>query len=181
VRPRPSEATINLMGIPRAMKAVLLGALLSGLPGLAGCGGGQDVTAASIQAARQRWQQARIHDYDLEWTSSGLRQAHYLVAVRNDTVRTITMLQPSGRRTVLQSHDPRYFGVDGLFLVMADELAQLGTDRPFGQPRGTKVVLRFTPDPKLGYPRRYRRDVVGARSGLSIDVLRLTPNSAAAP
>ena len=41
---------------------------------------------------------------------------------------------------------------NGLFTTIADELAQLKMDRPFGQPPGTKVVMRFTPDPKLGYP-----------------------------
>lgn len=151
------------------------------LMGLVGCGGGEDVTVASIRAAKQRWQQARLRDYDLEWTSSGLRQAHYLVTVRDDKVRTIQMVQPDGRHTLMRSYDPRYFGVDGLFLVIAEELAQLGTERPFGQPKGAKAVLRFTPDPKLGYPLRYRRDVVGARLPLSIDVVRLTPNSAPVP
>jgi hypothetical protein len=147
----------------------------------AGCGGGEDVTAASIRAARQRWQKAGLHDYDLEWTSFGLRQSHYVVAVRGDQVRTVAMVQPNGGRTIVRPPDPRFYGVDGLFLVIADELAQLATDHPFGQPRGTKAVLRFTPDPKLGYPRRYRRDVVGARAGLGIDVVRLTPNSAPVP
>lgn len=148
---------------------------------LAGCGGGEDVTAGSIQAARQRWQAARLHDYDLEWTSWGLREAHYVVSVRDDRVRAIELVRPDGRKLPIHSPEPRYFGVDGLFTTIADELAQLGTDRPFGQPKGTQVVLRFTPDPKLGYPRRYRRDVAGARATLGIDVVRLTPNSNPVP
>ena len=58
---------------------------------------------------------------------------------------------------------------------MADELALLDTDKPFGQPKGTTAVLRFTTDPTFGYLRTYRRDVMGAPSALAIDVLRFTP------
>ncbi|MDR3632744.1 MAG: DUF6174 domain-containing protein [Isosphaeraceae bacterium] len=155
----------------------MTGTVLSSLLVLAGCAGGEDVTAASIQAAKQRWHQARVRDYDLEWTSSGLRQSHYVVAVRDGKVRTVEMVQPNGQRAVVRPPEPRFYGVDGLFLVMADELAQLATDQPFGQPRGTKAVLKFTPDPTLGYPQRYRRDVLGARAPLGIDVVRLTPKS----
>ena len=82
---------------------------------------------------------------------------------------------PDGRRYELHPAEPRFFGVDGLFTTIADELAQLKSDRPFGQPKGTKVVMRFTPDPKLGYPRFYRRDVLGTSQGLAIDVVRLVP------
>ena len=61
-------------------------------------------------------------------------------------------------------------------MTIADELAQLGTSTPFGQPKGTKSVLRFTPDPELGYPRRYRRDVLGTPLALAIDVIRFEPS-----
>jgi hypothetical protein len=36
-------------------------------------------------------------------------------------------------------------------------------------------VLRFEPDPKLGYPRSYRRDVLGTPQALAIDVVRFEP------
>ena len=65
--------------------------------------------------------------------------------------------------------------MDGLFLTIADELASLKTDNPFGQPKGTKVVMRFKPDPKLGYPLWYRRDVMGTPQGMRIDVIKLVP------
>jgi hypothetical protein len=35
--------------------------------------------------------------------------------------------------------------------------------------------MRFTPDPKLGYPRSYRRNVLGTSLELAIDVIRLIP------
>ena len=86
-----------------------------------------------------------------------------------------------GRRFEVHPADPRFYGVDGLFTTIADELEQLKSDRPFGQPKGTKMVMRFTPDPQLGYPRSYRRDVLGTSQGLAIDVIRLIPKGAGIP
>jgi hypothetical protein len=142
---------------------------------LAGCAGGEDVTTQSIRAARARWDRAKFRNYDLEWTSSGLSNAHYVVSVRDGRVTLIESLASSGRRGVVKPAEPEFYGVDGLFTIMDDELAQLDQPTPFGHPKGTKAVLRFSPDPKLGYPRNYRRDVMGAPMALVIDVVRLTP------
>ena len=141
----------------------------------AGCSGGQTVTPEALAAARQTWTAAGMHDYDLEWTASGPSSGHYFVTVRGGEVRKVESVAPDGRKYELHPAEPRFFGVDGLFTTIADELAQLKSDRPFGQPKGTKVVMRFTPDPRLGYPRLYRRDLLGTMRGLAIDVVRLTP------
>jgi hypothetical protein len=142
---------------------------------LAGCGGGEEVTSQSIAKARKVWARARVDDYDLDWTSSGTNNAYYRVRVRDGKVRTVEQVLPDGRTVELHPGEPRYYGIDGLFLTMADEYAQLGTDRPFGQAKGTTAVLRFTPDPKYGYPRSYRRDVVGSPRPVAIDVVRFVP------
>jgi hypothetical protein len=147
---------------------------------VAGCSGGQTVTPETIADARKVWTQAGIRDYDLEWTATGVNRAHYFVTVRGAVVRKIESVAPDGRKFEVHPAEMRFYGVDGLFTTIADELAQLKMDRPFGQPPGTKVVMRFTPDPKLGFPRSYRRDVLGTMQGLAIDVIRLTPTSAAA-
>ena len=139
------------------------------------CSGGLTVTPEAITEARKIWAGAGMRDYDLEWIASGMSSAHYFVTVRGGEVRKVESVAPDGRRFELHPAEPRFFGVDGLFTTIADELAQLKSDRPFGQPRGTKVVMRFTPDPKLGYPRLYRRDVLGTTQGLAIDVVRLIP------
>jgi hypothetical protein len=65
------------------------------------------------------------------------------------------------------------YSVDGLFTTIKDEIAQLDQPSPFGQPKGTSAILKFTPDPDLGYPKGYRRDVLGTPKGVSIDVLKL--------
>jgi hypothetical protein len=161
--------------LSRRSRAVSPAWLVLGLA-LAGCGGGEEVTSQSIRAARRLWDRARILDYDVEWTSSGLNKAHYLVAVRDGRVRSVEAVQPDGRRLELHPPEPRFYGVDGLFTVLSDELAQLQTSNPFGQAKGTKVVMRFTPDPRLGYPRSYHRNVLGTPQVLAIEVLRLTPH-----
>jgi hypothetical protein len=153
--------------------------LLLTLFALAGCaGGGEEVTTRSLRAASRTWDQAKVRDYDLEWTSSGARAGHYRVFVRGGRVQAVYMVvldRKTGREKELEAHTaaPRFFGVDGLFQTMEEELDQAQADTPFGQPKGTQVVLRFTPDPQLGYPRQYRRDVLGSSQRLAIDVLRL--------
>jgi hypothetical protein len=142
---------------------------------LAGCDGGEDVTTRSLQAAQRTWRQAKIRDYDLEWTTSGARNNHYRVFVRGGDVRAIYMVQPGGKEVPAKPGDPRFFGVDGLFQTIEEELDQARSDSPFGQPRGTRVVLKFTPDPQLGYPRDYHRDVLGGPGRLAINVIRFDP------
>jgi Family of unknown function (DUF6174) len=148
---------------------------------VAGCGGGRDVTPRAIRDARRTWERADLRDYDLEWISSGAQNAHYRVFVRGGEVQSVRTVLPDGREIEAHSAQPESFGVDGLFQVLEEELAQLRADRPFGQPPGTTAVLRFDPDPRLGYPRSYRRDVVGAPKGIAIDVIGLVPDSGAVP
>ena len=157
----------------RATRLLLVIPLLA----LTGCSDGEPVTAQSLAKARKVWAQAGIDDYELDWTSSGTNNAYYRVRVRDGQVRTVEQLLPDGRTVELHPGEPRYYGVDGLFLTIADEYASLETDHPFGQPKGTKAVFRFTTDPKYGYPRSYRRDVVGATLPVAIDVVRFVPDS----
>jgi hypothetical protein len=158
----PSTCTIRLF---------LAGTLLA----FAGCGGGEDVTARSIAEARRKWDRAGIRNYDLEWTSAGLSRAHYVVTVRDGQVHSIASILSDGRRMDVHPAEPKFYGVEGLFMIIGDELTQLQMRAPFGQPKGTKAVLRFTPDPELGYPRSYRRDVLGTPLALAIDVIRFRP------
>jgi hypothetical protein len=152
-----------------------------GIVAVFGCSGGQDVTPESIAAAKALWTRAGIRDYELElkWSTSGMNTAHYLVTVRDGTVSKFESIPPDGRRVALLPSAGRYYSVDGLFLTIANELAQMQTERPFTQPKGTKVVMQFKTDPKLGYPLWYRRDVMGVSQGARIDVLRLTPTAPA--
>lgn len=165
---------------PRAARPARIVVLLT-LTALTGCAGGEAVTTKSIAEARARWEGANVRDYDLEWTSSGQQNARYAVRVRDGRVRSIESIAPGGLRGVVKPAAPEFYGVDGLFTTIADEFAQLDQAAPFGQPRGTKAVLRFHPDPRYGYPRSYRRDVLGAPTALAIDVVRFAPVSVPPP
>jgi hypothetical protein len=156
-----------------------------GLPTLliaiAGCGGGQEVTPEAVRAARQLWTRAGMADYDLDWSVSGPNNARYLVAVRGGEVRKVEMFRPDGGKVELHPEKKQFFGVDGLFLTMDEELAVCSkNEKPFGQPKGTRVVMRFQPDEKLGYPHWYHRDVLGSPMSMAIDVHALTPARPAA-
>jgi hypothetical protein len=140
-----------------------------------GCAGGESVTPEALNQAKRVWAQANIQDYDLDWSVKGPNNAHYFVTVRGGVVSKIESVQRDGSKLELHSEQPRFFSVDGLFLTIAEELALVDTDQPFGQPKGTKVVMRFKPDVQFGYPHWYRRDVLGTPLSISIEVIRLTP------
>ncbi|HEV3120514.1 MAG TPA: DUF6174 domain-containing protein [Isosphaeraceae bacterium] len=143
---------------------------------LAGCGAGEQVTPSALAKARRNWSKAKIHDYNLEWTSSGQRTSHYRVYVRDGKVKRIDSVLPGGHEKVMHPAEPDMYSVDGLLQVIEEELAQVKGPSPFGQAHGAGAVLRFTPDPALGYPKSYSRDVPGTPQGLAIDVVRLDVN-----
>jgi hypothetical protein len=154
-------------------------AMLAACAAALGCSGGQEVTSENVEAAQRLWTKAGIRDYDLEYTS-GPYNDHFLVTVHDGAVRKVESIQPGGGRVELHPGAPRFYSVDGLFLTITNELAQLKTDTPFGKPRGTKVVMKFQTDPELGYPRWYRRDIMGMSQGARIDVIKITPTTAGA-
>jgi hypothetical protein len=135
-----------------------------------------------LRQAKRTWEEANIRDYDLEWRSAGESPSHYLVFVRQGRIREVRRILETAReikanngRTVIEAHpgDPTLYSVDGLFRILEQELDEAQTDTPFGGPKGARVLLKFTPDDALGYPRHYARDVVGARKSLALDVIRL--------
>jgi Family of unknown function (DUF6174) len=141
----------------------------------AGCGGGQEVTPEAVDQARRLWAQANIRDYDLDWSVRGPNNAHYFVTVRDGEVRKIESISRDGTKVELHPGDPQFYSVNGLFHTVEDELALVKTDHPFGQPEGTRIAMRFSPDAKLGYPHWYHRDVMGTPLSIAIEVNTLTP------
>ena len=162
---------------PRALRLrrFAMSGILTIVGAVSGCAGGQQATPEALEQAKQLWAKAGIRDYELEWTVAGGQTNHYVVLVRNGEVRQIEAILPDGTRTSRKIPDNRYYSVDGLFRTIADELAQLKTDHPFDRPAGTQVVMRFKPDPKLGYPHWYHRDVMGTSLSIAIDVVKLVP------
>lgn len=157
-----------------------MSAILAIMGMIGGCAGGQQATPVAVEQARELWKKAGIRDYDLEWTVGGAQTNHYVVQVRDGEVRQIEAISPDGSRRSPRIPDTRYYSVDGLFLTIANELAQLKTEHPFDRPQGTQVVMRFKPDPKLGYPHWYHRDVMGTSLSIAIDVVNFVPHSSTA-
>jgi hypothetical protein len=166
LRLRPGTRWLASLGILAVCASVL------------GCSGGQEVTSENVGAAKRLWTEAGIRDYDLEYTS-GPFDDHYVVTVHDGTVRKVESIQPGGGRVELHPGEPRYYSVDGLFLTITNELAQLKTDTPFEKPKGTKIVMKFQTDPKLGYPHWYRRDIMATSLGARFDVIKITRTAAA--
>ena len=134
-----------------------------------GCGQGDEVNASSLRKARLAWNRSKIRNYDLEWITTGPQTSpsgdHYAVAVRDGEVTSIDRVRPDGKRFRLRPARANFYGMEGLFLTMEEELAQLKTDTPFNAPKGTDVILRFTTDPTLGYVKSYRRDILTQSEG----------------
>ena len=181
-RPSSSRSSASLLHMKRCAATnwfrcdAIFGIVLI-MATISGCAGGQQATPEAVTQARQLWTKAGIRDYDLEWTVGGGQTSHYVVQVRDGEVRQIETISPDGTRRSPKIPDTRYYSVDGLFLTIANELAQLKTDHPFDRPPGTQVVMRFKPDPKLGYPHWYHRDVMGTSLSIAIDVVKFVPQA----
>ena len=169
---KPSIAGRRPGSVVHRLACILVSAVAA-----SGCSRGEAVTADSLASAKATWARAGIRDYQLEWKATGRNNVHYVVTVRDGAVTHIASLAPNGEEVPAHPAETRFYSVDGLFTTIADELAQLKTDRPFGQPPDSQVVMRVRFDPKLGYPVSYHRDVLGASHGLAIDVIKLTPSS----
>jgi len=125
-----------------------------------------ELTAADLAAAEARWQQSGCDDYDLTVQLSGRRSGVFKVRVRDGKSVQVTLDGISPRRGTWET-----WTVPGQFETLGLELenAADGTG-PFGAPPGATVVLRVQFDPELGYPREYRRSVLGTPLEISWEV-----------
>lgn len=164
------HAISQLSTIARMMTFVVLATIVSG------CGRGEPLGPRSLRKARETWLRTGIRSYDVEWTVSGPQTAgrvvHYRIAVRSGLPESVKVAQDNGTWIDVHTNKPEYFTIDGLFRTLEEELDQLDSPTPFGKPKGTSILLEFTPDDILGFPRKYRRDIVGVKPGLSINVIK---------
>jgi hypothetical protein len=177
IRSKASQPVMRLSPGRACLQSIRMLIVLAVVGAAIGCSRGEEATGDAIAQAKARWMKAAIRNYDLEWTVTGPNNAHYYVTVEEGDVRKIELEEPDGTRLEIRSPSPSYFSVDGLFLTIANEITLAKSDHPFNQPNGTKVVMRFQPDPELGYPHWYRRDVMGTPQTVTIDVVKLTPRS----
>ncbi len=127
----------------------------------------EELTPASLAAARQRWLQADVDSYhlELEVVPPGLKSPNQIVLeVRGGRVTAMTVNgQPSGS-------DPRAYTVDGLFDVLSEELAVSADEaNAFGSTSG-RNFLRVRFDPQYGFTPRYLRVVGGTNRSSELRV-----------
>lgn len=124
----------------------------------------ETLTEASLAAARTRWKQANISDYDWQYK---LQNDLYDVTVRDGIVTLITR---DGNPT--RSQDARLFSVEGLFDILSLELENLSNPAgPFAGLSG-KILMRVRFHSELGYVERFLRSAGGAGKGASIQMIR---------
>jgi hypothetical protein len=115
------------------------------------------LTAESMHAAQQRWQKNAPSDYQMEITVTGRQPSHYDIDVEEGIP---TAVLRNGREIARRNWT--YWTVPGLFDVIEHDM-ECAEDptRGFGAQPGSTVVLRADFDPRLGYPRKFERLILG--------------------
>jgi hypothetical protein len=126
------------------------------------------LTESDYEAAIKRWQQRGPESYHLDVILTAGRPGRVHVEVRHGEVARMTRdgVVPKQKRTWDYWSVPGQFDTIGRELEMRQDPAT-----SFGAPPGTQVVLRAAFDPELGYPRRFRRDVLGMRQEVQWEVV----------
>jgi len=117
------------------------------------------LTRADYEAAVARWESAGPHGYDLDVELGGRRPGKIHVEVRAGEATHMTRdgVVPKQKRTWY------YWSVPGMFDTIEQEL-DLAEDpaASYKLPAGAQVAMWAEFDPKVGYPRRFDRVVLGA-------------------
>ena len=132
------------------------------------------LTAADLEAAEARWEANKPASYDLDLQIGGLRAGAIHVEVRNGQVTAMTRdgQTPKQRRTW------DVWSVEGQFATIYRELEM--ADDPQGEMqagRDARLILRGEFDARLGYPRRFRRMMLGDGPEMSWEVTQFVPRS----
>lgn len=126
----------------------------------------QRLTPELLEAARDRWREAAIDDYQLHYRMYG---SEYRVRVESGIVVDMTV---NGRPA--STSDPAAYSIDGLLATLAQELDNLSDPTgPFAG-RAGNVIMRAHFHPELGYPERYLRSGGGGRS-VALEMLEFRP------
>jgi hypothetical protein len=117
------------------------------------------LTEADYEAAVARWDRYGPKDYELDIELTGNRPGLIHVEVRDGEVVRMTRdgVEPKQKRTWF------YWSVPGQFDTISQEL-EMSRDpaAAFRNPAITQMVMWAEFDPKLGYPLKYDRVVLGA-------------------
>jgi hypothetical protein len=134
------------------------------------------LTREAYEAAVARWDAQGPADYNLDIELTGNRPSLIHVEVRNRQAVHMTRdgVQPRQERTWF------YWTVPGQFDTIAEELEMAENPaKAFNAPGATQVVIWAEFDPRLGYPLRYDRVVLGTDFEIHWKVTRFETVSAA--
>ena len=129
------------------------------------------LTRAAYESALQRWEAQGPANYELDLTLEGRRAGHIHVEVHRGEVTSMTRdgIEPAQRRTW------DYWSVPGQFDTLDREL-ELAADPQAGfHASAGAVVQQAEFDPTYGYPRRYRRFVLGSDQELDWQTTHFKP------
>jgi len=107
-----------------------------------------------VNTAEQRWQQAKITDYDLEIEISERQRRHLRVQVRDSEITAVW------HNDQLRENPERYqaWTIDGMFHVIRTDVEQQLQPHNTAQNTGlTRLTLRAKFHPAHGFPQRYIR------------------------
>jgi hypothetical protein len=129
------------------------------------------LTRQAYEAAMRRWQTSGPASYALDLTLLGRQPGQIHIEVHQGDVTAMTRdgIQPRQRRTW------DYWSVPGQFDTIERELEMAAhPEASFHAPAGA-VVQQAEFDPRYGYPRRYRRFVLGTELEIDWQVTHFEP------
>jgi hypothetical protein len=131
------------------------------------------LTPEALTAAMGRWESVGPRDYDLELVLTGAQTGNIHIEVRGGEVTSMTR----DGHTPVQRRTWDFWSVPNQIAMIAEDLASAAGDpqRAFGVSDRGQVVLQAEFDPALGYPRRYRRQVLGTNNSIEWRVTLFTP------
>jgi|GEM_PF-2720325 len=126
----------------------------------------EPLTADGLAAARDKWRQASIVDYDIRYRMHG---SEYAVRARGGAVVEALV---NGKPAM--SSDLYNYGVEGLFEVLELELENLNDPNgPFAS-QAQNIIVRVRFNESFGYIERYLRSG-GMGRGAGIELIEFTP------
>ena len=124
------------------------------------------LTPESLESAVARWGAEGPASYDLELALSGREQGSILLEVRGGEP---TAMKRNG--VVPQRRTWEYWTIPEQLAMIERE--QTGDPRQlFGVDDRSQVILHAEFDPRFGYPRRYRRQVLGADQEIHWEIVK---------
>jgi len=116
-----------------------------------------ELTQVALQTAMEQWQAKGPASYDLNVQIGGAQAGMAHVEVRNGAVTVATR---DGRP--LENWNRDEWTIPSQFEMLEREFEfKEDPQNEMGAPPGAKLWLRCEFDPKLGYPRRFRRQATG--------------------